>query len=122
VMGVIALTIFAFAPAIARVFIADPEVIDFAVTFIRIHALSIPAVGVFFAIDGSLRGAGDTRFPLVTSLTGIYGLRLPLAYVLGFVLGFGIVGVWVPLVVEYWYRSAVISVYFRRGRWKKLRV
>ncbi len=122
VMGVIALTIFAFAPAIARVFIADPEVIDFAVTFIRIHALSIPAVGVFFAIDGSLRGAGDTRFPLVTSLTGIYGLRLPLAYVLGFVLGFGIVGVWIPLVVEYWYRSAVISVYFRRGRWKKLRV
>ncbi|MGQ0796383.1 MAG: MATE family efflux transporter, partial [Methanobacteriota archaeon] len=122
VMGAIALTIFAFAPTVARVFIADPDVIDFAVTFIRIHAVRIPAVGVFFAIDGALRGAGDTRFPLVTSLTGIYGLRLPLAYVLGFVLHLEIVGVWIPLVVEYWYRALVISTYFRRGRWKKVRV
>jgi putative MATE family efflux protein len=122
VMGAIALTIFAFAEGLATLFIRDPEVVAFSVTWIRIHALSIPAVGVFFAIDGSLRGAGDTRFPLLTSASGMYGVRLPLSYVLGFVLGLGIVGVWVPLVIEYWYRSVVISAHFRRGRWKSLRV
>ncbi|HEX9339971.1 MAG TPA: MATE family efflux transporter [Thermoplasmata archaeon] len=122
VMTVIALAIFLLAEPIARVFIGDAVVVSWTVTFIRIHAVSIPAVGAFFAIDGALRGAGDTRFPLMTSLSGIYAIRLPLSLVFGFVLGFGIVGVWIPLVIEYWYRAAVISHHFRRGKWKTLHV
>lgn len=122
VMSVAALGIFVFAQPIAQVFIGDPDVIAYTVTFIRIHAVSIPAVGVFFAIDGALRGAGDTRFPLLTSLSGIYLVRLPLSLLFGFVLGLGIVGVWIPLVIEYWYRSAVISLHFRRGKWRTLHV
>lgn len=122
VMSSTAVVIFVFAEFIARIFIGDPTVIAWTVTFIRIHAVSIPAVGVFFAIDGALRGAGDTRFPLLTSLSGIYFVRLPLAYALGFVVGLGIIGVWIPLVIEYWYRAAVISGHFRRGKWKTLRV
>ena len=122
VMGATAAFLFVAAPWVARAFIGDPVVIEWAVTFIRIHAMSIPAVGVFFAIDGALRGAGDTRFPLLASLSGIYVIRLPLSALLGFLLGFGIVGVWIPLVIEYWYRAFVISNHFRRGRWKTLRV
>jgi putative MATE family efflux protein len=122
VMSVIALAIFILAEPIARGFIGDPIVVDWSVTFIRIHAVSIPAVGVFFAIDGALRGAGDTRFPLVTSLSGMYLVRLPLSAILGFVLGWGIVGIWIPLVIEYYYRSFVIATHFHRGKWKTLRV
>lgn len=122
VMSLTALGIFLLAEPIARAFIGDPSVVEFSVTFIRIHAVSIPAVGVFFAIDGALRGAGDTRFPLLTSLSGIYIVRIPLSIVFGFILGLGIVGVWIPLVIEYWYRAAVISNHFRRGKWKTLKV
>ena len=122
VMSVIAIGIFLFAEFIARAFIGDPVVVSWSVTFIRIHAVSIPAVGIFFAIDGALRGAGDTRFPLMTSLSGMYLVRLPLSAIFGFVLGWGIVGIWIPLVIEYYYRSAVIANHFRRGKWKTLRV
>ncbi|HYY48705.1 MAG TPA: MATE family efflux transporter [Thermoplasmata archaeon] len=122
VMGAIALGIFVFAEPIARAFIGDPVVVAYAILFIRIHAVSIPGVGIFFAIDGALRGAGDTRFPLVTSLSGMYLVRLPLGLLLAFVLGWGVVGVWIPLVVEYYYRTAVITTHFRRGKWKTLRV
>src|SRR5438132_781508 len=58
VMSVIAIGIFLFAEFIARAFIGDPVVVSWSVTFIRIHAVSIPAVGIFFAIDGALRSAG----------------------------------------------------------------
>lgn len=122
VMGATAAGIFALAPWIARVFIADESVIALSVTFIRIHSLSIPAVGAFFAIDGALRGAGDTRYPLLTSFTGMYAIRLPLSFLLGFVLPLGIVGVWASLVVEYWCRAVLISGRFRRGHWKTLQV
>ncbi|HKW43992.1 MAG TPA: MATE family efflux transporter [Thermoplasmata archaeon] len=122
VMSVTALGIFVLAHPIAQIFIRDETVVNYSVTFIRIHAISIPAVGVFFAIDGALRGAGDTRFPLMTSLSGMYAIRLPLALLFGFVLGWGIVGVWIPLVIEYYYRAAVIATHFRRGKWKTLKV
>jgi len=122
VMSAIAIGIFAFAEPIARAFIGDPIVVGYSVTFIRIHAISIPAVGVFFAIDGALRGAGDTRFPLMASLSGMYLVRLPLSAILGFGFGLGIIGIWIPLVIEYYYRSAVIATHFRRGRWRTLRV
>lgn len=122
VMGLTAAAIFLLAEPIARIFIGDQVVVGYSVTFIRIHAISIPAVGVFFAIDGSLRGAGDTRFPLLTSLSGMYLVRLPLALVLGFILHLGIIGVWIPLVIEYYYRAGVITNHFRREKWKHLRV
>jgi putative MATE family efflux protein len=122
IMGTTALGIFVAAPWIARAFIADPVVIDWTVTFIRIHATSIPAVGLFFAIDGALRGAGDTRFPLLASMTGTWGVRVPLSFVLGFLLPFGILGVWSALVVEYWVRAAIITTYYRRGTWKATKV
>src|SRR5438093_86900 len=122
VMSVIAIVIFLLAEPIARGFIGDPVVVSRSVTFIRIHPISIPAVGIFFAIDGALRGAGDTRFPLMTSLSGMYAVRLPLSLVFGFVLGWGIVGAWIPLVIEYYYRSVVIVNHFHRGKWKALRV
>src|SRR5207253_9098571 len=75
VMRVIAIVIFLLAEPIARGFIGDPLVDSWSVTFIRIHAISIPAVGIFFAIDGALRGAGDTRLPPVTSLSVMYAVR-----------------------------------------------
>src|SRR5207253_10510973 len=48
VMSVIAIVIFLLAEPIARGFIGDPVVVSWSVTFIRIHAISIPAVGIFF--------------------------------------------------------------------------
>src|SRR5438445_13547776 len=113
-MSVIAIVIFLLAEPIARGFIGDPVVVSWSVTFIRIHAVSIPAAGVFFAIDGALRGAGDTRFPLMTSLSGMYLVRLPLSALFGSVLGWAVVGLWIPLVIEHYYRSAVIANHFRR--------
>src|SRR5437667_10498052 len=77
VMSVIAIGIFLFAEFIARAFIGDPVVVSWSVTFIRIHAVSIPAVGVFFDIDGALCGSGEPRFPLFASRRRMSSVCLP---------------------------------------------
>ncbi len=118
VMGVIAAFNFVFAPWIAYAFTGPGEAHDLSVLFIRLHALSIPAVGIFFTLSGSLRGAGDTRWPLYASLAGTYAVRLPLSFVLGYVLGLGIGGVWAALPVEYYLRSAIVLPRFNSGAWK----
>ncbi|HEV8594872.1 MAG TPA: MATE family efflux transporter [Thermoplasmata archaeon] len=118
VMSAIAAFNFVFAPWIALAFAPPGEAVDLAVLFIRLHALSIPAVGFFFTLSGSLRGAGDTRWPLYASVIGTYGVRLPLSALLGFVLGWGLFGVWVALPIEYYLRSLIIMNRFNGGAWK----
>lgn len=122
IMGTIAVVIFVTAPFIALAFTNDQAVLDLTVLFIRIHALSIPAVGVFFSVAGALRGAGDTRWPFYATLVGIYGLRLPLSFFLGFQLGLGLVGVWAALPIEYYLRSFIVGQRFQTGTWKAVAV
>ncbi|MEE8232029.1 MAG: MATE family efflux transporter [Thermoplasmata archaeon] len=118
IMGIAAIVIFIGAPFIALAFTSDVAVVNLTVLFIRIHALSIPATGLFFSMSGALRGAGDTRWPFYATLVGIYGLRLPLSFILGFQLGLGIVGVWAALPIEYYIRSVIVRQRFQTGAWK----
>lgn len=118
IMGAIALFNFIFAPWIALAFAEPGEAVDLAVLFIRLHATSIPAVGLFFTLSGSLRGAGDTKWPLYASLVGTYAVRLPLSAFLGYTLGLGILGIWVALPVEYYLRSLIVVQRFNGGAWK----
>ena len=118
IMGILALFNFAFAHWIALAFVGPGQAHDLAVTFIRVHATSIPAIGLFFTLSGSLRGAGDTKWPLYASLAGTYGLRLPLSLLLGYVLGLQVIGVWIALPVEYYLRSVIVVQRFNGGKWK----
>ncbi len=42
----------------------------------------------------ALQGAGDTKFPMYSSLVGIWGIRVVGVYILSIRLGYGLVGVW----------------------------
>jgi MATE family multidrug resistance protein len=43
---------------------------------------------------GALRGAGDTRASFVANVIGHYAVGMPIAIVLGFVIGMGAPGLW----------------------------
>jgi MATE family multidrug resistance protein len=97
-MSVSAVTLIAFAPVLARVFTADPQII--AAT-----AVLLPIAGVFQVFDGIqgvsagiLRGAGDTRVPMWSNLAGYAFIGLPLGAWLCFSRSLGAVGIWWGLV------------------------
>ena len=55
--------------------------------------------GVQVVATGVLRGAGDTRTPMACNLLAHWGIGLPIGYALAFVMGHGIVGLWVGLSI-----------------------
>ena len=66
----------------------------------------IPVAGIFQVFDGLqvvaggvLRGAGDTRVPMVIGLVAFWIVMMPLCYFLGFHTSLGAVGLWYGLVV-----------------------
>jgi putative MATE family efflux protein len=70
----------------------------------------------------ALRGAGDTRAVMFINLTGIFCLRLPVAYLLGIVCSGGLIGAWSGMCFDVTFRMAVALLYFRSGRWVHTKV
>lgn len=49
----------------------------------HLGAIAVAAVGLTsqpYILGGALRGAGDTRFPLYSTLIGVWGVRVLLSY------------------------------------------
>lgn len=122
VMMGLSVPMFFLARPLASLFTDDPEALHLSVIWIRTIVFAMPAIAFHFTMAGALRGAGDTRWPLFVSFGGIWLLRLPIAYVLGIQLGFGMAGVWAGYVLEYYVRAVVTTLRFRRGAWKDLKV
>ena len=87
VAGVVAaFALIVFAEPLLNVFGANSEVLDGAMTYLRIRALGVPALLVILVGHGAFRGYQDTRTPLVVTL-GLNVVNLVLDPILIFVLG-----------------------------------
>jgi MATE family multidrug resistance protein len=98
-MSLAGVVLFLFPHVILEAFTTDPAVAATGVTLLFIAAFFQLFDGVQVAATGVLRGAGDTRTPVVTNLVGHWLLGLPIGYVLCFELGWGAPGLWVGLSV-----------------------
>jgi putative MATE family efflux protein len=116
-MSAAGLVIFLAARPIARAFVDDPDVVEAAVSFIRVLAAAQPLMAIDFTLGGALRGAGDTRFPLLAVLVGFYACRLVFAYVAAYAIGASLFWVWCALVGDYAARVVLKTWRFRSGRW-----
>jgi len=70
----------------------DDNVIKLALLFLKITLVSLPFMGIDFAISASLRGAGNAKLPLKLTLI-VNVINIALAYFSVYVLGYGISGV-----------------------------
>jgi MATE family multidrug resistance protein len=92
---VMSLLLIPLADPILRVFLTNPETRQLAYLPMVLWALMISFDTAGMVLMNALIGAGDTRRSMWISLIWQWAFFLPLAYVAGPVLGFGLVGVWV---------------------------
>lgn len=121
-MGLMGAFMILFPKQMAHFFVSEPEVIDLAAWYLRIVAISEPPLALIFTLAGGLRGAGETRPPLYISIFGLWIFRIPLAYVLGMVLGWGPIGAWTAMTIDTFVRGGLYVYQFRRGTWKEVKV
>jgi len=121
-MGSMGLVFFFGGPWIMTLFSDDPEIIMQGAAALKVIAFAQPgqAFGIVFA--GSLRGAGDTQYPMFTTAAAMWFVRLPVAWLFGIVLGFGLVGVYFGWVVDTLVLALLNWARYRTGRWQKRRV
>jgi putative MATE family efflux protein len=118
-MIVLGAIVIATAEPVASFMIDDPEVVRLTVIFIYILGACQPLMAIEFTLGGSLRGAGDTRFPLYTVLTGLVGVRVALSALFA-VLGLDVEWIFAALVADYIVKVSMLAWRFRGGTWKTL--
>ena len=121
-MSFMGLVFFLFSRQIVAIFTDDPQVIALGSGPLRLVAIMQPLLAANMIFNGALRGAGDTRWPMLATGVGIWGVRLPLALLFVLVLEGGLMGAWCAMVVDQIVRGSAAFWRFRSGRWKTTRV
>jgi putative MATE family efflux protein len=116
-MSALSVLIIALAEPIARTMIDDPEVVRLTVAFIYTLGAVQPLMAVDFALSGALRGAGDTRFPLVSTFASLIGGRVLLAMLFAW-RGLRVEWIYGALLADYVIKATFMIARFRSGRWQ----
>lgn len=101
-------------PARAAVIAAGVSLLAVAALFQLADAAQVMTLGL-------LRGVQDTRIPMLIAAFGYWAIGAPASYLLGFVAGWGGVGVWMGLVIGLAVTAGLLAWRFWRLRhWQRL--
>lgn len=121
-MTAIGLAIVLFPAQLMGAFTNESQVVALGTMPLKVVGLAQPILAAVMVFSGGLRGAGDTRFPMAINGTCIWLIRLPLAYALALTLGWGLVGAWSAMALDFTLRALLNYLRFRSGRWKFVEV
>ncbi len=117
-MGTLGGIIMLYARELTLFFVGDaPVTVERTVELIYLLGAMMPLLAVDFSIGGSLRGAGDTRFPLVATMISLILMRCGLAAIATY-MGLPVVWVYAALIGDYLVKASMLIWRFQRGRWK----
>jgi len=113
---------FFFGPLLVIPFSAgDPHIASIAAHALKVLTFSMPIQATGLVLAGSLRGAGDTRWPMFSTGASMWFVRIPAAYIFGVVLGLGIPGAYLGLIIDSAVTSGLNLWRYRSGRWQTAR-
>lgn len=115
VMGLIVLPL--FRPLVS-LFHPPEEIVHTIFIIVLINAFAqIPLWSISFITPSAFRAAGDSKFTSVVSMLSMWLFRVVLGYVLGIVLHWGIIGVWLAMDCEWGVRGTVFLLRYRGKKW-----
>jgi len=113
-MGSVGVLLLVAPGEVVRWFIRDPAVIAAGAVLLRIAAFFELFDGFQVVATGALRGAGDTRSPMLVHLVGYWGFGMPVACVLCFRYGWGAPGIWTGLSLAIILIGSALLVVWRK--------
>ena len=121
-LGIISVLFFILADQLILLFSTNEVVVHYGTLALRY----IVSGYIFFAygmvISQAFNGAGDTRTPTIINFFLYWVLQLPIGYALAVNFDMGPTGVFIAIVVTEVFLSVVYVVFFKRGRWKTVKI
>lgn len=97
----------------------SPEATTLAKHVLWLHATMVIIAWVpSFSLPNVFRAAGDAMLPMAVSIASMWTFRLGCSYVLGIMFGWGLIGVWTAMVIDWVFRAVCFTIRFRSGKWE----
>jgi Na+-driven multidrug efflux pump len=107
-----------YAPVLMQWFAKDPDVITIGTSLLRITCGFYLFAGLSIVLGRALQGAGDTLASMVLTVVSLWGIQLPLAYVLNRVMTPPTNGIWWAISIAVTLHGLMVTIWFQAGHWK----
>lgn len=105
------------APQLVGAFSPETDVIRSGVSYLRCIMPFYVLFGTFYILNGAMRGAGDSVFPMVNVLLSLILVRVPVVYLLANRFGPG--AMYYGIGIGWCVGFALCVLYYLSGRWKR---
>ncbi len=119
--GVMLLFLF-FAPPIIGIFTTEVEVKKYGIQALQIIGAGYIFYGIGMVMIQALNGAGDTKTPTWINFIGFWLFQIPLAWILAKTLKMGATGAFIAIPVAESFLAVAAWYYFKKGKWKEVKV
>lgn len=110
-------------PWILKIYSLSAEAYHYAYILIWIHnGFAVFLWPIAFTLAYTLRAAGDVKFAMFISIFSMITFRIVFSIILGQKLGYGAIGVWIAMVMDWFFRAGMFVWRFIKGKWKTFRV
>ena len=121
-LGSVGIILAIFSGTFIRLFIDNPNVIANGAVSLRVISLGCVSYALGMVMTQAFNGSGDTVTPTRINLFCFWLFEIPLAYLLAIVFDMKIYGISIAIVVAESALSLAAWYFFRKGKWKTVKV
>lgn len=121
-MALVAVLFILIPRPIIHIFTQDEAIIAYGVQALRIIGAGFMFYGIGMVMTQALNGAGDTKTPTIIYFLCFWLFQVPLAYFLSNVLDMKATGAFIAIPVAETLIAVVAWFYFKKGKWKEVKV
>ena len=101
-------------------FTTNEEIIHLTILLVFFSILLEPARTANVILVSTLNVAGDVKYPVFISMIVVWGFVIPMSFIIGVWLGYGLVGIWIVFILDEWIRALLLFLRWKKGHWKSL--
>lgn len=113
---------FTGARPMMRLFFQEEHIAQIGVDIMHVIVFVVIFQIIQVIYMGCLRGAGDTLYTAVASTISVTLVRTAVSYFFGYILNWGIIGIWLGVLGDQLSRFLFASTRFRTGKWTKINI
>lgn len=121
-MSFVMLLFLFFAKTIISLFTQDEAVIAYGAESLRIIGTGYIFYGIGMVMTQALNGAGDTRTPTIIYFIGFWLFQIPFAHFLAYGMNLKSTGAFIAIPVAETLIALIAWYYFKKGKWKEVKV
>ncbi|MCM3160947.1 MATE family efflux transporter [Metabacillus litoralis] len=106
-----------FSDRLLGIFTSNERILEVGGILILLTIILEPGRAFNMIIISSLRATGDIRFPTYVGILSMWGVAVPIAYILGIHFDLGLVGVWIAFIADEWVRGIIMLYRWKSRAW-----